>query len=500
MTTERTPLLPRAEDAKLNPSIVVGIVCTWVVTFLAAADSTITSTLSATIAHEFDSFTLVSWLGTGYLIGLTATQPLSGKLSDIFGRRETFSAATAMFTIGNLICGLSHSRIVIIIARVVTGVGGGACISITTFILSDNIPLRSRGFWQGLSAVAFTAGMGFGAVIGGAANDILGWRWAFIGIAPLSCVAGIGVAIFVPDHRSKGQGFCEMLSRVDFLGALTLVASLVLILLGLNHDGDRIVTPLFLVAVPLGLLLLGVFLLIEWRWAREPIIPMSIFRNRTVVGVCLTAWFASMNAYTMVYYAPLYFQSLGYSTSRTGLSLAPDGLGSGLSSALIGVAIGITGKYGVFRYATPILLVVGSVGFSFATDNTHWVLPELYLFCKGLGMGGCLTVLIIALLHAVPHDMHATTTSAYYAFRSVGCTIGLSAASAIFTGRLNEHRAATGEECVPGAACYLDSLHRTFYLAVAFCCAALLSSFLVEAYDTKAGDVPKDDESCVGAD
>ncbi|KAJ5246752.1 Major facilitator superfamily domain general substrate transporter [Penicillium chermesinum] len=485
MATEQTPLLPPSDDARLKPTVAIGIICTWIATFLAAADSTVTSTLSATIAHEFNSTSLVSWLGTGYLIGLTATQPLSGKLSDIFGRRETFCFASVMFTIGNLTCGLSQSRPVIIVARVVTGIGGGGCISLTTFILSDNIPLRSRGFWQGFTSIWYTAGMGLGAVIGGAVHDAFGWRWAFIGIAPISFITGIGVAVFVPDQRSQEQGFRTMLSRVDFSGSLTLVASLVLLLIGLNHEGDRIVTTTFAIAVPLGLVLLGAFLLVEWRWAKEPIIPMSAFRNRTVVAVCLTAWFASMNAYAIVYYVPLYFQSLGLSTSRTGVYLLPDGVGSGLGSCLVGLVIGFTGKYGFFRYSMPFLMFVGAVGFSSATEQTHWVLPEIYLFCKGFGMGGSVTTLILALLHAVPHEQHATTTSAYYAFRSTGCTIGLSVASAIFTGRLNEHRAATGSVCNPGESCYADALHRTFVAAAGFAIAGLASSFFVRAYDTK---------------
>ncbi|KAJ6145018.1 Major facilitator superfamily domain general substrate transporter [Penicillium chermesinum] len=446
MATEQTPLLPPSDDARLKPTVAIGIICTWIATFLAAADSTVTSTLSATIAHEFNSTSLVSWLGTGYLIGLTATQPLSGKLSDIFGRRETFCFASVMFTIGNLTCGLSQSRPVIIVAR--------------------------PRVLAGLHFYMVYRWYGVGAVIGGAVHDAFGWRWAFIGIAPISFITGIGVAVFVPDQRSQEQGFRTMLSRVDFSGSLTLVASLVLLLIGLNHEGDRIVTTTFAIAVPLGL----------------PIIPMSAFRNRTVVAVRLTAWFASMNAYAIVYYVPLYFQSLGLSTSRTGVYLLPDGVGSGLGSCLVGLVIGFTGKYGFFRYSMPFLMFVGAVGFSSATEQTHWVLPEIYLFCKGFGMGGSVTTLILALLHAVPHEQHATTTSAYYAFRSTGCTIGLSVASAIFTGRLNEHRAATGSVCNPGESCYADALHRTFVAAAGFAIAGLASSFFVRAYDTKGSN------------
>ncbi|CAG8105239.1 unnamed protein product [Penicillium nalgiovense] len=323
--------------------------------------------------------------------------------------------------------------------------------------------------------------MALGAVIGGATHDVFGWRWAFIGIAPISFIAGISVAIFVPDHRQHIQSFGEMLSRVDFAGAATLVSSLVLLLIGLNHEGTQIVTTLFAVTVPLGLVLLGVFLLIEWRWAKEPIIPMSMFRQRTVVAVCLTAWFASMTAYANIYYVPLYFQMLGYSTSRTGLYLLPDGVGSGIESALVGVMIGVTGRYGVFKYTMPALMVIASAGFMFVTEHTHWALPEIYLLCKGIGMGGAVTTLILALLHAVPHKQHATATSAYYAFRSTGCTIGLSAATAIFSARLNEHAVTTGTICVAGDACYLDALHRAFQLAFGFACAALISSFFIES-------------------
>lgn len=110
MLAKQTPLLPLADDTQLKPTVAIVIICTWISTFLAAAESKITSTLSATIAHELDSISLVSWLGTGYLMGLTATQPLSGKLNDISGRRETSCFSTAMFTIGNFICGAFADR------------------------------------------------------------------------------------------------------------------------------------------------------------------------------------------------------------------------------------------------------------------------------------------------------------------------------------------------------------------------------------------------------
>ncbi|KAJ5656087.1 Major facilitator superfamily domain general substrate transporter [Penicillium longicatenatum] len=482
----RSPLVPIQEDPQVKPAVIAAIVSTWIATFLAAADSTITSTLSATIAYEFGSLTLVSWLGSGYLIGLTATQPLSGKLSDIFGRRVTFCVASGLFTIGNLICGFSHSKIVLVTARVITGIGGGGCISTATFIASDNIPLHRRGIWQGVGAVVYTSGMGLGAVIGGAVNDAAGWRWAFIGIAPVSLVAGLGVATFVPNNINGQQNFREMLSRVDFLGAATLVSSLVLLMLGLNHGGSQEGSPLFVIVVPLGTMLLLTFIIIEYRWAKEPIIPLSLFGRRTVVAACLTAWFMSMAFYALTFYIPLYLQMLGHSTGETGLYLLPDSIGAGLGSFLVGLVIRVTGGYGVFRYTMTLLLVIASVGFVVISRETHWILPELYLSCKGFGMGGGLTMLILAILHAVPHEKHATATSALYAFRSTGSTVGLSAASAIFNYRLNQASLVKGTACVEGDDCYLDALHQAFKFALCLACAGLVSALFIGCSSTKS--------------
>ncbi|KAJ5691140.1 Major facilitator superfamily domain general substrate transporter [Penicillium malachiteum] len=471
-TGAQSPFLPSYEEPEqsIKPAMIVAIASTWVATFLAAADSTVTSTLSATIAHEFHSLALVSWLGTGYLIGLTATQPLSGKLSDIFGRRVSFCVASSMFTIGNLICGFSHSQVTLIAARILTGIGGGGCISISTFICSDNIPLHRRGLWQGIGAVVYTSGMGLGAVIGGLINDHLGWRWAFIVI------------------MKKGRKFSEMLSRVDFAGSVTLVSSLVLLMLGLNHEGPRIDNKLFLIVIPLGLVLLVAFIYIEYNWAKEPIIPLSLFRRRTVTAACLTAWFMSMAFYALTFYVPLYLQMLGYSTSETGLRLLPDSIGAGVGSFIVGLIIRLTGKYGVFKYTMPILLVVAALGFALISTRTHWILPEFYLLCKGFGMGGALTMLILALLHAVPHEKHATATSALYAFRSTGSTLGLSIASAIFNRQIQHASLKNGISCREGDVCYLDALHSAFRLALVLACAGFISALFVGNHTKKPHD------------
>jgi MFS family permease len=136
-----------------------------------------TSTLSSTIAAEFESLSVISWLGSGYLIALTATQPLSGKLTDIFGRRSGFIVSVIFFAAGNATCGFAQSKSVLIIGRFLAGVGAGGCNSIGTFVISDLVPLRKRGLWLAWSNVLYCVGIALGGVVGGVINDAYGWRW-----------------------------------------------------------------------------------------------------------------------------------------------------------------------------------------------------------------------------------------------------------------------------------------------------------------------------------
>lgn len=121
----------------------------WLCTFFAALDATIVATLSGPITASFNSGTLFSWIASGYLIANAAFQPLSGKMTDIYGRRAGLAFATVFFAAGTLICGLATKGWVMILGRVVAGTGGGCLNTISTFVGSDLVPLRKRGLWQG---------------------------------------------------------------------------------------------------------------------------------------------------------------------------------------------------------------------------------------------------------------------------------------------------------------------------------------------------------------
>lgn len=274
-------------------------------TFLAALDSTIVATLSGPISDEFHSFTLLSWLASAYLISNAATQPLSGRLTDIYGRRNGLVLSYILFAIGNLICGLAKDEGVMILGRVVAGMGGGCMNTISVFVASDLIPLRRRGLWQGIGNLAFGLGSGIGGIFGGWLHDVWSWRIAFYVQVPAVLLAAV-IVFFRVDIPVKVTDK-NRLKRVDFLGAFTLVAALVLLLLALNSGGNIVPWnhPLVYVSLPLAALSLAAFVYVEDKVASEPVIPVRLLLNRTVASACLTNWFASMALFSYMYYGPV---------------------------------------------------------------------------------------------------------------------------------------------------------------------------------------------------
>ncbi|QDS72312.1 hypothetical protein FKW77_007509 [Venturia effusa] len=405
----------------------------WLGVFLGALDGTIIATLSTPISNSFNSFTLLSWLASAYFIANAALQPISGRLTDIFGRRAGLVFSNAFFFAGNLICGLAKDEWFMILGRVVAGMGGGGLMAISTFVGSDLVPLRQRGLIQGLGNVCYGLGGGLGGVYGGWINSFAGWRFAFYFQLPLIAISGVLVAFMVKIPVKEKN--ISRLKRVDFLGAFTLVSTLVLLLVGLNSGGNIVPWshPVVLATLPLSAVGLLVFIFVENRVASEPVIPVRLLLHRTVACACLTNWFTTMAAFMLLYYAPVYFQILGASPLQAGARLIPQSVGASVGSLGAGYIMRATGRYYILNIFTESLLLISSVLIAGTFDqNTAQVPPYVYFFLMGAGYGGMLTVTLLALIAAVDHKHQAVVTSASYAFRSTGSTIGITIASAVF--------------------------------------------------------------------
>lgn len=288
--------------------------------------------------------------------------------------------------------------------------------------------------WQGFANIVYGSGMGLGGVFGGFINDRLSWRWAFYIQVPFIVVAGILAGIFVDVPVKETDK--SRIKRVDFLGALTLSTSLILLLLGLNSGGNIVpwTHPLVLASLPLSAVFLILFIIVESRYAAEPVIPVRLLLHRTVAAGCLTNWTLSMCVYAMFYYVPIFFQTVeGLSSTQAGVRLIPQSVGAAVGSLGSGLIMRATGHYWWVNVGAQTLSVV-SVALIAATFNSSLLVwpPFIYLFLNGVGYGSMLTVTLLALLSAVGHEHQAVITSASYAFRSTGSTIGITLASTVF--------------------------------------------------------------------
>ncbi|KAK7750194.1 hypothetical protein SLS62_007823 [Diatrype stigma] len=407
------------------------ILCTcWIGVFLGAIDQTIIATLSAPISSDFKSLSLLSWLATAYMI---TCQPISGRLTDIFGRGPGLVFSNLFFAAGNLICGLAQDEKVMILGRVIAGIGGGGLMSISSFVSTDLVPLRKRGVIQGIGNINYGAGAMLGGIFGGLINDhtALGWRLAFLVQVPPALLSAVLVAYLVripPKVSDK-----SFLARIDFVGALALIVFLVLLLLGLNAGGNIVpwLHPLPLTTLPLSFAALVGFIVWETR-ARQPVIPVRLLLHRTVFTACMTNLLCCMVNMAILFYGPIYLQTRGSSATEAGLIILFGPIGISLCSVGSGLIMKKTGRYVAAGVASVSLMLLCAVILSTLNEGSpKWLMMIAYFFL-GSGQGGMLTVTLVACLAAVDHSQHAVITSATYAFRSVGGTVGITAASAVY--------------------------------------------------------------------
>ncbi|PHH77532.1 hypothetical protein CDD80_509 [Ophiocordyceps camponoti-rufipedis] len=410
----------------------------WSSVFLAALDSTIVATLSAPISSEFHSLSLFSWLATGYFISTAACQPISGRLTDIFGRGPGLAFCNLVFAAGNLICGLAGNQYVIIVGRVVAGIGGGGLLSIATFLASDLIPLRQRGLIGAIGNLWFGVGCMTGGVVGGILNDYtaMGWRLAFLIQVPPSILSAIAVTLLVkvPPKQSDRSH----LARIDFVGVFLTSSFLVLLVFGLNAGGN--LTP-WAHPLPITSLLLSFLLFILFIWwesrARQPIIPVKLLLDRTVSCACLTSLVVAMLANTAIFFVPLYLQILGETATSAGLRMLSSPVGMAFGALGSGYLMRRTGKFVGLGMASVLLLLVGAVLLCLQSQDTPATLTTAAFFFIGAGYSAVLSVTQIACIAAVDHSQQAVVTSITFLGRSLGGTAGITIVSAIYQNTLD---------------------------------------------------------------
>jgi EmrB/QacA subfamily drug resistance transporter len=425
--TQTTPIddAPVHVDQRARMEILVAILLTM---FLSALDQTVVGTALPRIVTDLSGNELYVWVVTIYLLTATVTGPIYGKLSDQFGRRPMMMIGVGLFLIGSLLCALSQEMWHLIVFRGIQGAGAGAIFPIALAVIGDLFSPRERGKYQGLFGAVFALSSIIGPALGGILTDTVGWHWVFLVNLPLGIVALVVLSRLLP-HVSHP----ERVRSIDYLGATVFAAALVPFLLGLtNKQTGEWTDPLVGGLIVLGLVLGVVFVWIESR-AKEPILPLELFRNRTVAGSIVATFLITFGFFGAIIFIPRWFQFvLGSSATESGYQMLPLMAGVMGSSIGSGFVVARTGRY---KWMTVAAMALGALGLYLMTNiraDTDVATVWLWMFIAGVGIGPSFAVFTIVVQSAVAPRMLGAATSALTFFRQVGGSVGLAIAGTIF--------------------------------------------------------------------
>ncbi|MDQ2961054.1 MAG: MFS transporter [Candidatus Dormibacteraeota bacterium] len=405
--------------------------------FLAALDQTIVGTALPRIVTDLAGNNLYTWVVTVYLLSSTVTVPIYGKLSDVYGRRPLLLIGVVLFLLGSALSGLSQSMTELIIFRGIQGLGAGAIFPIALSVIGDLFSPAERGRYQGLFGAVFGLSFIIGPFLGGFLTDNLSWHWIFYVNLPIGLAA---LAVITTQLPNSGNTRGVRARDLDFLGIGVFTLAAVSLLLGLTNKGltdssgslygwTSANVLVYLVAATV--LTVG-FVLVE-HVAKEPIIPLDLFRNRTYTTVNVATFFIAFGFFCAIIFLPRYFQAVqGLSATASGYRTWPLMLGLIASSTLGGLLVSRTGKYKVMLVGSAVILTLGMFLLTRLTVGTGYWTLSLWMLIAGVGVGPAFSVTTVALQNAVPFQRIGVATSNMTFFRQIGGSVGLAVAGTIF--------------------------------------------------------------------
>jgi EmrB/QacA subfamily drug resistance transporter len=401
--------------------------------FLGALDQTIVGPVLPHISTELKGADYYTWIVTAYLLTSTVSIPIYSKLSDIFGRKPMLLAGIGLFLVGSALSGLSQTMWQLIAFRGLQGLGAGALFPISLAVIGDLFTPAERAKYQGLFGAVFGIASLVGPFVGGMLTDNLSWRWIFYVNLPLGLVSLYLIWHLLPTVRQTGTRF-----NLDTAGVVTMTLTIVPILIALTlaEDGDW-AAPGVIACFAIGLVSLLAFLVTETR-AEDPVIPLSLFRNRTFAVSGAATFLSSFAFGVLIILLPLWFQVVqGASATASGYDLLPFLLGLIVCSVVSGIVVSRTGRYKLLTIGGAVVLAVGLALFTNLRADTPTPVLWAWMIVAGLGVGPTMTVFTVIVQNAVPFKFMGTATGDLTLMRQIGTSVGLSIIFTVFRNNLS---------------------------------------------------------------
>lgn len=420
--------------AKKKKSIILLFVTLMVTMLLASLSQMIFSSALPTIVGELNGVEHMTWVITAYMLASTITMPVYGKVSDLLGRKPLLVVAILLFITGSIFGAMATSMNWLIVARVIQGLGGGGLMILSQAAVADVIPARQRGKYMGIMGGVFALSSVAGPLLGGWLTEGVGWRWAFLLNIPLGVLALAAVIALM--HLPKK--IHAVRPKIDYLGMALLSVATTAIILTTTWGGSMYAwDSVQIIGLIIGAVVASVlFVLTELR-AKEPIIPMGLFKEKNFVLVTIAAMLVSVAMFGAIGYMPTYFQmAVGASASKAGLLMAPMMGAMLLTSVISGAVVSKTGKYKLFPIVGTAILAIGLGLLATVTIATPIVLICAYMAVIGIGLGASMQILTLIVQNTFPHKIVGTATAANNYFRQVGSSLGSAIVGTIFATRL----------------------------------------------------------------
>lgn len=431
---------PENSRTKLETTFIMSALC--ISLFLSALDTTIITTAVPTIVSHFNSSVGYIWIGSAYLIGNVAVVPVWGKISDIFGRKQTLLVTVSVFLFGSILCATSQSMTMLVAARAIQGIGGGGNILLPNICVSDLFPLRKRGMYFGLLSMIWALSSAVGPVIGGIFTSRVSWRWCFYINLPFGGVALVTLIFFLKLHNPRTP-LRQGLAAIDWSGNLLVIGGTLMILIGLQFGGNQYPwdSATIICLIVFGAICFALFCIYEARIAKYPVIPPRIFRYRNSISAYSLSFMHAMAFLGGTYWLPLYFQSvLGANSLMSGVYLLPYVISSSITSIGVGILIKRTGN---FRLPIVIGLLVMTLGMGlliYLDDTPHWDRIIIFQIIAGLGSAPNFQAPLIAIQTNIePRDIGAATSSYSFA-RQVGTSVSVTIGGVVFDNVMKSQR------------------------------------------------------------